>query len=132
LLLLPACSDFWSPDDDPVIYEYALTWTCASAEGCERAADVSRIDRLTVDNYYDFLFTSTHDPSFAQDALRVNSDATGSGCFWLYFLSLFEHELERSRVCATPGGIEFELSIPNPDPATHSQWLVAARDLRLL
>lgn len=132
LLLLPACSYFGFSDDEPPIREYALRWTCASVEGCERTVDVSRIDRLTVENYVDFHFTSTQDPSFAQDALRVSSDVAGIGCYFLYFLSLFEHELERSRVCATPGGIEFELSIPNPDPATHSKWLVAGRDLRLL
>lgn len=133
LLLLSGCSYFWFPDEgDPVIVDYELTWTCVSLEGCERAADVSRIDRVTVDGYYDFYFTSTQDPSFGEDALRINSDALGLGCFWLYFLSLFGHELEREQVCLTPGGFEVEVSIPNADPATHSRWLLTARDLSLL
>jgi hypothetical protein len=133
LLLLSGCSYFWFPEeDDPVTYEFALTWTCVSVEGCERTADVSRIDHVTLDDYRDFHFTSTQDPSFGEDALLINSDVLGRGCFFLYFLTLFGHELERAPGCLTPGGFETQVSIPNADPATHSQWLLTARDLSLL
>ena len=47
-------------------------------------------------------------------------------------LSLFEHELEPCKRCHDAGGFEIELSIPNTDPATHSKWVVSARDLYLL
>ena len=134
LLLLSGCSSFWFPDDDRAeVVEFALTWTCASAEGCERAEELSRIDHLRVTNsFYDFHFTSTQDPSFSADARRVTADVLGRGCFFLYFLTLFGHELERAPGCLTPGGFESELSIPNADPATHSKWLLTARDLSLL
>lgn len=134
LLLLSGCSYFGFPEDDrPEVVEFALTWTCVSIEGCERTEDLSRIDRLTVTNYfYDFHFTSTQDPSFGADALRVTADVLGRGCFFLYFLTLFGHELERAPGCLTPGGFETQVSIPNEDPATHSQWLLTARDLSLL
>jgi hypothetical protein len=131
LLLLPACS-FLEPSDNPIARgEYALTWICVSPEGCQRTSDVARTDRVTVDDY-DYHFTSTQDPSFAQDALRINSGILPRGCYWLYFLSLFGHELERSQTCSTPGGFEIQLSIPDPDPATSSRWLVKGRDLALL
>lgn len=134
LLLLSGCSNLWFPEADrPEVVEFALTWTCVSVDGCERAEDVSRIDHLTVTNYfYDFHFTSTQDPSFEADALRVTADVLGRGCFFLYFLTLFGHELERAPGCLTPGGFETQVSIPNADPATHSQWLLTARDLSLL
>lgn len=103
-----------------------------SLKGCDGTADVNHIDRLTVDNVYDFHFMSTQDPSFGEDALRINSDVLGRGCLFLYFLTLFSHELERAPGCLTPGGIETQGSIPNADPATSSTWLVTARDLSLL
>ena len=131
LLLLPACSFLEPADDDPVIREYALIWTCVSPEGCERTEDVTRIDRVTVEDY-DYYFTSTEDASFAQDAQRINSGTLPRRCYWLYFLSLFGHELEPLPTCVAPGGFEIQLSIPDPDPATSSNWLVKARDLALL
>jgi len=131
LLLLPACS-FFSSDYVPVSQEYALFWTCLSPEGCERTEEVSRIDRVIADDFLDFHFMSTQDESFAQDARRIGTASLGANCFWLYFLSLFGDELERSKLCRSPGGFELELSIPNQDPATHSKWLVKGRDLALL
>jgi hypothetical protein len=132
LLLLPACSFLAPAADDPENREYVLTWTCLSPEGCERTEEVNRIDRVTVVDYDDFHFTSTQDESFGQDAQKINSGVLPIGCYWLYFLSLFGHELERSQTCSTPGGFEIQLSIPDPDPATHSNWLVKGRDLALL
>jgi hypothetical protein len=133
LLLLPACDFLGFPSDQETAFqEYVLRWTCIVPEGCERTEEVQRIDHATVVDYRDYHFTSTQDPSFGEDALRVNSSALGYGCFWLYFLSLFGHEIERSMICLTPGGFEFELSIPNADPATQSRWLVTGRDLAFL
>lgn len=130
LLLLPACS-FFSPPEDREVREYVLTWTCMSSEGCEHTEDVARIDRVTVDDYYDFHFTSTQDESFGEEAQRISSDTLGLRCYWLHFLALFGHDLERSQVCHTPGGFELQVSIPNQDPATRSSWLVKGRDLAL-
>lgn len=129
LLLLPACS-FLSPSE-PTPFEYALTWYCVSAEGCGRMEEVMRIDRVTVTDYYYFHFASTQDESFGEDAQKIITDSLEARCSWLYFLSLFGHELERSKLCYNPGGFEIELSIPNEDPATHSKWVVAGRDSSL-
>lgn len=130
LLLLSGCSSL-SPSDEPVREEYALTWTCVSLEDCERVEQVSRIDRLNVANFYELRFTSTQDESFVAEAEWVRSDTLPAQCYWMYFLTLFGHELERSKTCNTPGGIEIEIEIPNQDPAAHSKWLVKGRDLAL-
>ena len=130
-VLLSACSTL-SPPSEPEIRQHVLTWICLSAEGCERTQEVARIDRVNVADFYEFHFTSTQDEAFGEDALTIASDTLGRRCFWLDFLTLFGHELERSKVCFTPGGFELQLSIPNEDPATHSKWLVRGRDLALL
>jgi hypothetical protein len=130
LLLLPACS-FLLPSSDPVIREHAVTWMCLSAEGCERADEVNRIDRLTVTNYYEFHFASTQDEAFGLDAQRIDSDSLLSSCYWLSFSPLFGHELEWAKTCSAPGGVDIELAIPNQDPATSSLWFVKARLLAL-
>jgi hypothetical protein len=126
LLLLSGCA---FPDDlPPAAVEYALTWICQSPEGCERSEEVARLDRVTSveDNYH---FTSTQDASFVADAEFVSSDPLPSGCFLLYFLSLFGHELEPSRLCHAAASFELRLSIPNQDPTTFSMWLVEGRDV---
>lgn len=126
LLLLSGC---WS-SDDPIVSEFALTWTCLSPEGCERAAEVERIDRvMCVDE--DCEFTSTQDPTFTENATIIITSLLPGGCSWLYYLTLFGHELERSKLCYLPGGFDLELAIPNEDPATSSLWLVKARDMDL-
>lgn len=130
LLLLPACS-FLSPSDEPPVYEYELTWYCISPEGCEHADEAARIDRAT-GSYYEFFFTSTQDASFHEEAARLLSDLLPAGCSWLYYLSFFGHDLERSVLCTNPGGFELDLSIPNEDATTYSQWVVSGRDVRFL
>lgn len=130
LLLLPGCSFLW-PSETPDTYGYALNWYCVSPEGCERSEEVMRIDHVTKKGY-DFHFTSTQDESFGEDALMILSDSLGFDCEWLYDLSLFGHDLERSRLCFNPGGFQIELSIPNADPATQSRWVVAAQDVDIL
>lgn len=129
LLLLSGCSSL-SPSDESDIVEYTLTWYCISPEGCERTAEVERIDHAIVD-FWDVRFTSTQDESFVEDAKSVRSDTLAVRCSWLYFLTLFGHELEPSKFCFTPGGFEVHLSIPDEDPATFSKWVVSARDVRL-
>ena len=130
LLLLSGCL---THNDRPTADHFALTWTCRSPESCERAQELERIDRMELMLYgRDCHFTSTQDLTFAADAKQILSDLLPPGCSWLYFLSLFNHELPRSRLCFVPGGFELELAIPNQDPATSSMWLVEGRDLSLL
>jgi len=123
LLLLSGC---WSSDDPFPVYEFALTWTCLSPEGCERAADVERIDRMTRQRQACEL-TSTQAQEFAADATLIFTGILPPECGWLYYLSLFGHELERSKHCTLPGGFDLELAIPNEDPTTFSMWLVEGR-----
>lgn len=130
LLLLPACS-FFSTHEDPEAYDYVLTWYCASSEGCELADEAARIDHATSSGYT-FLFTSTQDVSFSEEADRVYSQTLPRGCSWLHNISFFGHDLEPSRLCTTAGGFELELAIPNEDPTTHSLWVVSGRDVRFL
>jgi hypothetical protein len=130
LLLLPACS-FLDPDYSPEAYAYVLTWYCVSPEGCERTEEVARIDRATRTGY-DFHLTSTQDPSFDEEGDLLFLDSLLPGCAWIYYLSFFGHDLERSMLCYGAGGFELELSIPNEDPAMLSQWVVSGRDVRFL
>lgn len=131
LSLLSACSVLSPSNDDPIVVEYEVTWFCVSPEGCERAEEVMRIDRMTLTDFFYLHFTSTQDASFAADAQRILSDSLGSNCSGLHYLSLLGHELEPSRLCVAPGGFDIDLSIPNEDPTTHSKWVVSARDLSL-
>jgi hypothetical protein len=128
LLLLSGCLN---SDDAPTAYEYALTWTCQSPGGCERTEEVEQIDRMERGRR-NCHFTSTQNQEIAADATLINSNLLPAHCDWLYFLSLFGYELERSRVCFGPGGFELELAIPNQDPTTYSMWLVEGRDVNLL
>lgn len=124
LLLLSACTS----SDIP--YDYALTWTCLSPEGCEREDEVVLVDRLNVNGEL-LYFTSTR-VDFGEGAQRVDADSLPDGCFWLYGFSLFGDEVEPPMVCRTDGGFDWEFSIPNRNPATHSLWRVEARELGLL
>jgi hypothetical protein len=125
LMLLPACG-FFEPTYEPATYKYALTWYCISPEGCERAQDVAVIDRAT-EIGYDITLTSTQDPSFEVEGSLIYLDSSPRVCLWVYYLELFGHELEPSRLCHNAGGVELELSIPNEDPATYSKWVVSGR-----
>jgi hypothetical protein len=127
LLLLPACF-LLETSDEPYVLEYEVTWICLSPEGCERTDEVSRIDYLTVTNYYDFHYTSTQDDSFGLDVKGVDSDTLEDDCLWLVFPPLFGQELEWAKTCHLPGGLDTELSIPNADPATSSRWFMKQRD----
>jgi hypothetical protein len=118
-LLLGACTP-----EPP--YDYALTWTCLSAEGCERAEELALIDRLNTTGEA-FFFNSTRF-TYWWNAQWVDSDSVPAGCGLLYGLALFGHELGPSKICHTAGGYETEISIPNANLMTASRWLVEARD----
>ena len=120
LFLLSACSD-------EIAYDYALTWTCRTAEGCERAESLMLLNRMNISGDT-FIFLSTHDDWDILFAQKFGSEPLPEGCFWLYSLVLFGHELEPAKTCEASGGLDLELSIPNRDPSTHSLWLVKARD----
>jgi hypothetical protein len=129
LLLLSGCL---AEDQPPAPVEYALTWTCLSPEGCERSDEVARIDRVILDRRdFSYHFTSTEEPSFAADAELIPSDSLPVGCYLLFALSLFGHELEPSRICHSAAIFELQLAIPNQDPTTSSMWLVEARDVEV-
>lgn len=130
LMLLPSCS-LLEPSYEPVTYKFELTWYCISPEGCERAQEVVRIDRATEIDL-SVTFTSTQDPAFEEEGALLTVESLPEECAWLYYLSFFEHDLERSKYCNNVGGFELELSIPNDDPATHSRWVVSGRDVRFL
>lgn len=121
LLLLPACSYLDG-------YDYSLTWVCRSPEGCERSEEIALLNRLTVSG--DVLwFVSTRNELYNETAQRVDSDSLPDGCYLVHGLSLFGHELEPSQFCRTSGGFDLELSIPDRNLVTHSEWLVEAREL---
>ena len=130
VLLLAGC---WTPEEPPTSSEFALTWTCRSPEGCEHAEELMHLDRMElVFKGRTCYFTSTEDQALAAQGTQIFSDLLPPGCSWLYFLTLFGHELERSRLCFEPGGLVLELSIPNEDPTTFSMWRVRGQDLDLL
>jgi hypothetical protein len=125
LLLLSGCSDLWNAANYRI---YALTWSCRSPEGCERADQVVLIDRVEIGNDHDLIiFSSTANSDFRAFAETVPSDTLPAGCSWLHAMVLFTHELEPARLCRTSEDLELEFSIPNPDPATASTWLVEGR-----
>ncbi len=121
LLLLSACGD-------GITYDYSLTWTCMSPEGCERTEELKLYDRLNILGDT-FVFASSRNERYFVTSQRFGSDSLPAGCFWLYSLALFGDESEPSKVCSTAGGFELEISIPDRNPATHSQWLAEAREL---
>lgn len=123
LLLLAAC---WAEPD--ISYDYGLTWTCLSLEGCERIDAVELVDRLDIGGDVLF-FLSTRTSNFVWHGQRVASDALPAGCAQVYGLFFFGHELQPPNLCTTDEGLELELSIPNAIPTTSSEWLVEARDL---
>lgn len=129
LLLLSACSDLTT---DPNYRAYRLTWRCLSAGGCERAEQVVLVDRAEIVNGSDLIeFLSSHQGFFNDLAQMVMSDDLPAGCSWLHGFSISAEELEPSKLCSTPGGFELELSIPNRDGVTRSEWFVEARGIDL-
>jgi hypothetical protein len=124
LLLLSAC-------EDKISYDYGLTWVCLSPEGCERTDEVKLIDRLNFSVNLLF-FLSTQDDEYGESAQRLGSDSLPAGCWLLYGVLMFGNALEPSKMCSAPGGYDLELSIPNRDVTTRSQWLVKARELGII
>jgi hypothetical protein len=127
-LLLSGCKETEGPR---TTFEYALTWSCLSPEGCERAEELERVDR-TEQVRREFHFTSTQDESFSEHAMQIASDSLPEHCSWLHELSFLGRDLEPSRLCFFAGGFELELSIPHEDATTQSRWLVEGLDVDLL
>ena len=126
LLLLSACE----LDAARNYRVYSLTWTCLSPEGCEHAQEATLIDRAQIVDGDDIVtFRSTRDGYFLDLAQMVPSDELPAGCSWLYGFAFFGTEVEPSRFCRRSRRIELDLSIPNQDPATRSEWLVEGRDI---
>lgn len=129
LLLISACSDLtYTPD----FRAYALTWTCLSPEGCERADQVTLFDRAETYNgdrseYIEF--KSTHDGDFQDTAWLVSSDELPAECTWLYSFSVLAVEADPAMFCRVAGGFELELAVPNRDGETRSKWLVEGRKI---
>lgn len=127
LLLLAGCLDHLNQYN---YRAYRLTWTCLSPGGCERAEQVALIDRVEIVNGSDLVdFLITREPRFRERAQMVPSDALPADCSWLYSFTLFASELEPSVFCRTSGGLELELSIPDRDPATQSEWFVEGEEI---
>lgn len=124
LFLLSACAD-------KIPYHYGLTWVCLSPEGCERTDEVRVIDRLNVFDDH-FIFVSTRDEDYGEDAQRFSSESLPADCWLLYGFLMFGQELEPSKVCRASGGFDLELSIPDRSPSTQSHWRLEARDLGLI
>lgn len=127
LLLLSGCSD---PFGVRNYRTYELTWTCLSPDSCERTDQVALIDRAVIINGDDAVeFVSSRDGLFWDYAQMVTSDDLPEGCFWLHDVSFFALDLEPGRFCRTSGKLELELSIPDRDPATVSEWRVDGREI---
>jgi hypothetical protein len=127
LLLLSACSD---PFGVRNYRTYKLTWTCLSPDGCDRADQVVLINRAEiVDGSELVTFLSTRDETFGDTGQMLPSDELPANCYWLHDLSFFVLDLEPSRFCRTSGAFELELSIPDLDAETHSEWLVNGREI---
>lgn len=126
LLLLSACSDLTVELN---YRTYALAWTCLSPEGCEYADQVPLIDRAKIINDGVLVyFSSTENQDYFDYAQMVPSEDLPAECSWLHGFSIFAIEAEPSRLCRMSGRFELEFSIPNRDPATHSEWLVEGRE----
>lgn len=125
LLLLAACE----LDAARNYRVYKVTWTCVSPEACEHTEQVELINRAQITDGSDFIFfKSARDPDFSSFGQMVPTDELPDGCSWLYGFTIFEIEVEPSRFCRASGGFELELSIPNDDPTTHSEWHVEGRE----
>jgi hypothetical protein len=123
LSLVLACSCTVLEDHPYLAYD--VRWTCVSPAGCERAEQVALIDRVVIRDTYDFFdFWSTQDRSFRLWVDVLDSDSLPPGCFLLTGFVLFENVLDDSLLCETEDGFEMELSVPNRDSSTHSQWRV--------
>lgn len=104
---------------------YSLTWTCLSADGCERAEQVARLDRVGIQITDDFCwFWSTKDGAFRVYADLVDPGSLPPDCFMMYGFSIFANELDPAQLCRDENGFVMELLIPDRDSPSHSKWRV--------
>jgi len=109
-------------------YTHSVSWTCISNQGCDRADVVREFDRAWVGSSELRLYSAGDDTSGAAVS-RVPSDSVPENCDVLLGLSLFGHALEPVSFCRVPGGFEFELSIPDSNPTSSSEWRVEMQSL---
>lgn len=129
LLLVSACSFSCEYEDRPY-RGYALTWTCLSPDGCQRAEQVALIDRVGFIADYDYgWFWSTRDDTYEEFGDLVPSDSLPPECYWLTSVTVLAHDLEQSQLCFTEEGFTVEVSIPDRDPPTQSKWRIDGRYL---
>ena len=60
---------------------------------------------------------------------RVSSESVPDGCVHLYGLVLFSHVLEPLILCRAGAGFDTEVSIPNVNPSTSSDWRIEFQPL---
>lgn len=124
-VLLFGCGDFSN------LYSHSMAWSCLSPEGCARADIVVDFDRASI-GYTRIHIGSTSDDSLLTVASRIPSDDVPEGCDLLVGLTLFGHALESLTICRVTGrsgGYSVELSIPDPNPASASEWRIEMRPL---
>jgi hypothetical protein len=129
LLLASACSLSCEYESRPW-RGYELTWTCLSADGCERVEQVMLLDRVSLTDDYDYCwFWSTRDDSFEEFADLIPSESLPPECHWLTSFTVFTDEIEQSPLCFAGDGFTVEVSIPDRDPPTQSKWRIDGRYL---
>ncbi|ACY14664.1 hypothetical protein Hoch_2119 [Haliangium ochraceum DSM 14365] len=114
----------YAPDS---VYSHSMSWACLS-DICERADAVAGFDRAIVDRNQINLYSSA-DESVLHVITRIPSDAAPEGCDFLYGLVLFGHTLEPLAICRAGSGYNIEVAIPDPNPATASEWRIEMRPL---
>lgn len=110
------------------LYTHSITWICLSPGDCARADVVADFDRAWIGDGQVYLL-STSDESVSNRATRIPSDAAPDGCDLLVGLNLFGHALEPLSICRITGGYSVELSIPDPNPSSASEWRIEMRPL---
>ena len=124
-LLLFVCALLSCGTDD--YYTHSIEWTCL-ASSCERTEALSSFDRAWFGQRQINLH-SEQDPSVIFITTRVTSDSLPDGCVYLYGLELFGHVLEPLILCRAGAGFDTEVSIPNVNPSTSSDWRIEFQPL---
>ncbi|WP_096058750.1 hypothetical protein [Haliangium ochraceum] len=106
---------------------YRLSWFCA-IDSCERGNEVVAYDRAVLTEG-DIELTSSSDSGLFTDGELALSGSQGAHCWLTFGLGFFGHKLEPSMYCETAGGFELTVTIPDPDPATSSTWVIEGREI---
>ncbi|ACY19147.1 hypothetical protein Hoch_6682 [Haliangium ochraceum DSM 14365] len=114
-------------DTGPSAGRYRLMWFCAM-DSCERGNEVVAYDRAAIQQG-DIEITSSSNSGLFADGQLAFSGTQGADCWLTFGLGFFGHKLEPSMYCKTAGGFELTVSIPDPDPATSSTWVIEGREI---